>query len=59
VPNAWKNSKQRRRWLATALLDIESRFCRVRGMRHLPKPREALKGELKIDLSNAESGYAA
>ena len=45
----WKNSNQRHRWLATALLDIEPRLRKVIGYRHLPKLREALKRELKIE----------
>ena len=45
----WKNSSQRQRWLATALVDIEPRLRRVIGYRHLPKLREALKRELKIE----------
>ena len=45
----WKNSSQRQRWLATALVDIEPRLRRVIGCRHLPKLREALKRELKIE----------
>ena len=45
----WKNSSQRQRWLATALIDIEPRLRKVVGYRHLPKLREALKRELKID----------
>ena len=36
-------------WLATALVDIEPRLRRVIGYRHLPKLREALKRELKIE----------
>ena len=44
----WKNSNQRQRWLATALVDIEPRLRKVVGYRHLPKLREALKRELKI-----------
>jgi len=44
----WKNSSQRQRWLATALVDIEPRLRKVMGYRHLPKLREALKRELKI-----------
>jgi hypothetical protein len=47
--DCWKNSNQRQRWLATALLDIEPRLRRVLGMKHLPRLREALKAELKID----------
>ncbi|MGH9463529.1 MAG: IS256 family transposase [Vicinamibacteria bacterium] len=45
----WKNSSQRQRWLATALADIEPRLRKVMGYRHLPKLREALKSELKIE----------
>ena len=45
----WKNSNQRHRWLATALLDIEPRLRRVVGYRHLPRLREALKRELNIE----------
>ena len=45
----WKNSSQRQRWLATALVDIEPRLRRVIGYRHLPRLREALKQELKIE----------
>jgi putative transposase len=45
----WKNSSQRQRWLATALVDIEPRLRKVMGCRHLPKLREALKRELKIE----------
>jgi transposase-like protein len=44
----WKNSSQKQRWLATALLDIEPRLRKVQGYRHLPKLREAIKRELKI-----------
>jgi putative transposase len=44
----WKNSSQRQRWLATALVDIEPRLRKVVGYRHLPKLREALQRELKI-----------
>jgi putative transposase len=47
--DAWKNSNQRQRWLATALLDIEPGLNRVRGYRHLPLLREALKRELHIN----------
>ena len=39
----WKNSEQKQRWLATALLDIEPRLRRVRGYKHLPALRRALR----------------
>ena len=47
--DAWKNSNQRQRWLATALLDIEPRLHRVRGYRHLLLLREALRRHLHIN----------
>lgn len=46
--DCWKNSSQRHRWLATALLDIEPRLRRVVGYRHLAALREAVQRELKI-----------
>ncbi len=45
----WKTSSQRQRWLATALVDIEPRLRKVMGYRHLPRLRDALKRELKIE----------
>ena len=44
--DAWKNSSQRQRWLATALLDIEPRLRRVRGYSHLVQLQDALQREL-------------
>ena len=46
--DCWKNSNQRHRWLATALLDIEPRLRTVVGYRHLSALRDALQRELKI-----------
>jgi transposase-like protein len=46
----WKNSEQKQRWLATALLDIEPRLRRVRGHKHLP----ALRRELQAHKKEAE-----
>ena len=45
----WTNSNQRRRWLATALLDIEPRLRRVKGYKSLPRLRSALQKDLKLD----------
>ena len=39
----WRNSEQKRRWLATAILDIEPRLRTVAGYRHLPRLRAALQ----------------
>ncbi len=54
----WKNSSQRQRWMATALLDIEPRLRKVKGYRHLSKLREALKRELNIETSMPETKAA-
>jgi transposase-like protein len=45
----WKNSNQRHRWLAAALLDIEPRLRLVMGYRHLPALRQTLQRELKLE----------
>lgn len=50
----WTNSNQRQRWLATALLDIEPRLRKVKGYRHLPRLREALKRELKLEMTTTQ-----
>ena len=44
----WRNSDQKQRWVAAALLDLEPRLRRVKGMRHLPELREAIQCELRI-----------
>jgi putative transposase len=44
----WKNSSQKHRWMATCLLDIETRMRRVRGYKHLPLLRERIKNKLGI-----------
>ena len=54
----WKNSSQRHRWLATALVDIEPRLRKVVGYRHLPKLREALKRELRIEAKTSKRKVA-
>ena len=54
----WQNSSQRQRWLATALLDIEPRLRKVMSYRHLPRLRDALKRELKIDTTTSKTKAA-
>lgn len=39
----WKNSDQKQRWVASALLDQEKRLRKIKGYKHLPRLREALK----------------
>jgi putative transposase len=46
----WKNSNQKRRWLAAVLNDIEPRLRKVRGYKHLDKLRAAIMKELKIEI---------
>jgi transposase-like protein len=55
----WTNSRQKHRWLAASLLDIEGRLNRIQGYRHLPKLREALQKELSIGKDRAISEEAA
>lgn len=43
----WKNSEQKQRWLATALLDLEPRLRRIRNYRALLLLRQALKRQLE------------
>jgi putative transposase len=45
----WKNSSQKHRWLAAALMDIEPRLRKIMGYRHLPKLRDAIMRELRIE----------
>lgn len=51
----WKNSSQKQRWLAAALIDIEPRLQRVRGYKHLQKLRTAIMEELEIATVKAKA----
>lgn len=51
----WKNSNQKQRWVASALLDIEPRLTKVRGHKHLPKLRDAIQRELKIGVQQVRT----
>jgi hypothetical protein len=42
----WRNSDQKHRWLAAALLDIEPRLRKVKGYRYLPQLRIAIQREM-------------
>ena len=44
----WKNSSQKHRWFAAAILDIEPRLRKVMGYRQLYKLRDALMEKLGI-----------
>jgi transposase-like protein len=49
----WRNSDQKQRWLATALLDLEPRLRRIKNFRSLPLLREALKRQLQTGKKSA------
>ena len=49
----WKTSNQRQRWLATALLDIEPRLRRIKGCKHLPLLRQAMRAQMKTETKKA------
>lgn len=46
----WQNSDQRRRWVATALLEIEPRLNKVMGHEHLKELRQAMKNLNKVSV---------
>jgi len=52
--DVWKNSSQRQRWLATALLDTEPRLRKVMGYRNLPLLCDAIQRDLKIERVSQE-----
>jgi transposase-like protein len=41
--DCWKNSSQKHRWIASSLLEIQSRLPRIKGYRYLPSLRLAFK----------------
>ena len=43
----WRNSDQKQRWVASALLDVEPNLHRIKGYRHLPTLRAALRTEMQ------------
>jgi transposase-like protein len=54
----WKNSEQRQRWVATALLETEPKLNKVAGYQHLPQLRSAMaqligKGTSTMELKAA------
>jgi len=42
----WRNSSQKHRWVATALLEVETRLRKIKGYRYLPLLRSAMKQRL-------------
>ena len=44
----WKNSSQKHRWMASALLEIEPRLRKIKGYRYLLKLRSALRYHLHL-----------
>jgi len=54
----WKNSNQKHRWLAAALLDIEPRLRKLMGHRHLLLLRDGLRRELGLNRPREERQVA-
>lgn len=52
----WKNSDQRQRWVASALLEIQPRFKTVEGHKQLPLLRQKM---MELTLNNATDVKAA
>ncbi|MBW2137561.1 MAG: transposase [Deltaproteobacteria bacterium] len=44
----WRNSLQKHRWVASALIEIEPRLRKIKGYRWLPMPRETIREELDL-----------
>lgn len=57
--DAWRNSNQKQRWLAAALVDIEPRLRKVKGFRQLPLLRTALQRETKNRIKETVKSKAA
>ena len=49
----WRNSEQKQRWLATALLDLEPQLRRIKNYRSLPLLRDALKRQVQAGKKSA------
>jgi putative transposase len=50
----WRNSDQKQRWVATALLDLEPHLRRIKGYRHLPLLRVALQQQIALMAGSQE-----
>jgi putative transposase len=50
----WQNSDQRRRWVASVLLEVEPRLNKVRGHEHLKDLRTAMKRDVKQQKNNVQ-----
>jgi len=55
----WRNSDQKHRWLAAALLDLEPRLRKVKGYKYLLKLRAAIQRAIETDKATPEVREAA
>ncbi len=55
----WRNSDQKHRWLAAALLDLEPRLRKVKGYKYLPQLRAAIQRTIETDEDTPEVREAA
>lgn len=49
----WRNSEQRQRWLASAVLEIEPELRKIKGYRYLPLLQQALLRHLNLKAADA------
>jgi transposase-like protein len=49
----WRTSDQKQRWCAATLLQLEPRFRRVKGVKHLPLLQAALRPKLPVHIAAA------
>src|SRR5512139_3071397 len=55
----WRNSDQKHRWLAAALLDLEPQLRKVKGYKYLLKLRAAIQRAIETDKATPEVREAA
>jgi transposase-like protein len=55
----WRNSDQKHRWLAAALLDIEPRLRKIKGHKYLPQLRMAIQREIERSKTKQETQQMA
>ena len=47
--DSWKNSSQKNRWLAIAILEIEPRLNKIHGYKNLPRLCKVVEKHVKLD----------
>ena len=55
----WRNSDQKHRWLAAALLDIEPRISKIKGHKYLPQLRMSIQRYIERSKTKQETQQMA